>query len=185
MKRNANMVYSFVIGMFGAWNTGVSQDGFISRDELLLMLNQVPRTLLSIGNSNGTSNGEDKNSPNIDWESLALGADGRNGHTRVSPPHPTSRWRNGNPLEARLFRAENGGGGPPHLPPQASSTAPRGRPRLVEGEKKTKDGNGGSWTVGPTSTWTNEGIADEALKEFGSGEASFCIDFCIIIIAGF
>lgn len=169
------MGFSLVSGMFGAWTTGFSQDGFISRDELLLMLNQVPRTLLSIGNSNNNaSNGQDRNSPNIDWESLALGAEGRNGHTRVSPPHPTSRRRSGNPLEAKFFRAENGGSGPPHLPPQASSTAPRGRSRSVEGEKKT---NGSSWTVGPTSTWTNEGIADQALKEFGGGEASFYIDF--------
>lgn len=123
------------------------------------MLNQVPRTLLSIGEDNNMRDDDAKeaSSPHIDWKHLTLGTEDKGeGH----PPSLTMIV----PNSSRNTPAVNGDGrffnGGHHAGPAASTSVGRHR------------GSHSDRMKGSMAAFTNESIADQALKDFGSGNVS-------------
>lgn len=129
------------------------------------MLNQVPRTLLSI--SGDTNDGEAVSSPCIDWASLTLGAEGKSEAGGLPPgmitPH-SNAIGDGRGGHGSFFPEAQ------HSVPPPPPAAPAGRSRGagVERRRKAEDGRG----MGSMAAFTNDSIADQALKDFGSGDVS-------------
>ncbi len=150
------------------------------------MLNQVPRTLLNIGIDSAVENKMNAGaagSPPFDWDSLTLAAEGdtKTGEGGGQDHHPVTVSNGYGPgatptkamVTPRTGRANGGGGGffgagennGGKVPPPLSATRGRGRP----GGR----GQGGNGDGPPLrSTFTNESIADQALKDFGDGAVS-------------
>ncbi|CAM9757803.1 unnamed protein product, partial [Ectocarpus sp. 4 AP-2014] len=141
--------------LFGVYD--MNEDGLIGRDELLLMLNQVPRTLLNIGI-------EPVDRCALDWGSLTL-----DGESKTTGDDPDPALAMTTPRVGSYSRGDDffGGGADDGAPPSMSSA--RGRRRGGGGASLA----GGYVTPppdkGPRSMFTNEGIADQALREFGEG----------------
>lgn len=144
------------------------------------MLNQVPRTLLSIG-GDGSANEDDPSQ--IDWNSLMLAQDGKHGDVRHPPPSmitPHSSRASGG--DARFFRNDHGGAQnvPPPLQPAPAPIGSVGRSRGSSGELSRRNSgvssHGGASSVAgraaAAAAFTNETIADQALTDFGSGDVS-------------
>ncbi|CAN0349712.1 unnamed protein product, partial [Hapterophycus canaliculatus] len=159
--------------LFGVYD--MNEDGLISRDELLLMLNQVPRTLLNIGidpveTDPGLCPPFDRNSLTLDAESKA--GDGS------APSHgvgtPRARQRSSSTARRRsddTYRTSADDGGPGPLPSTRGS-AGREWSAWARGKSSATEEEGAPTTpVGKKlrSTFTNESIADQALKDFGDG----------------
>lgn len=142
----------------------IPQDGLIGRDELLLMLNQVPRTLLNIGIEPMDRSAFDSSSLFLDGESKTT----TGGYLDAASAMMTPRVGIHHGGDDFFGRGADDG-----APPSMSSA--RGRRR----------GGGGASVAGgyltppgeraPTSTFTNQGIADQALKEFGEGSVSITV----------
>ncbi|CAN0186642.1 unnamed protein product, partial [Pylaiella littoralis] len=147
--------------LFGVYD--MNEDGLIGRDELLLMLNQVPRTLLNIGID--PVNNDPTLSPTSDWSSLTLEADTKTKDASGGVP-PTM-------VTPRARRLSASGGATPDLfgrdgvPPPLPSA--RGRGAANEKWSKEEGGPTPAREGRLRSTLTNERIADQALEDFGSG----------------
>lgn len=141
-----------------------TQDGLIGRDELLLMLNQVPRTLLNIGID--PADKDPALSQTFDWNSLKLEAESKtreDGPGGSPPAMVTPRGRRPGGATPDLFGRDDG---PPPLP------SARARGAAIE---KGSKGEVGSTPPGEgqlRSMFTNERIADQALEDFGDGAVS-------------
>lgn len=160
------------------------------------MLNQVPRPLLNIGIDLAVENKTNPNqhthtgaggSPRFDWDSLTPAAEGDH-DTKTGEGVRQDRPMADGMVTPRARRANSGGvcgaaaeflgagednnnGG--KAPPPLSATRGRGR----TGAR----GHGGNGDGPPStpfgggrlrSTFTNESIADQALKDFGDGAVS-------------
>lgn len=127
------------------------------------MLNQVPRTLLSIG---GESRDAAALSP-VDWKALTINGEGGKGAGRVGAPaitpHSTRVGR-----EGRFFQGDVGGAPPAPSVGRSRARSAEPRPRCANG--RSERGCGKVSTA--ASAFTNESIAEQALKEFGSGDVS-------------
>lgn len=160
------------------------------------MLNQVPRTLLNIGMDPSMVERDDDpdGSPPFDWNSLTVasetkaGDDGAPGgpSALITPSHVNRLNTGGGGRGAEFFGAGAGHeeGAPPPLP------AARGRAARA-GEKGGRGEGGGLVTparghLRVRSTFTNESIADQALKDFGDGAVSTAVvpsDLaCVVLI---
>lgn len=138
----------------------IPQDGLIGRDELLLMLNQVPRTLLNIGI-------EPVDRSALDWGSLTLDGESKTTGDGLDPALAMTTPRVGSYSRGDDFF---GGGADDGAPPSMSSA--RGRRRGGGGASLAEGYVTPPADKGPRSMFTNEGIADQALREFGEGSVS-------------
>lgn len=138
------------------------------------MLNQVPRTLLNIGidpvdQDPGLSPPFDRNSLTLDGESK--GGDGSAPSHGARTPH--YRHSGASPAGLRSDEGSRADGAPGPLPSTRSSAGKDwswGR-----GSGNGRDEESGPSTPGGKvlrSTFTNESIADQALKDFGDGDVS-------------
>ncbi|CAN0041533.1 unnamed protein product, partial [Ectocarpus fasciculatus] len=140
--------------LFGVYD--MNEDGLIGRDELLLMLNQVPRTLLNIGI-------EPIDRSALGWSSLTLDGESKTTGDGVDPA-PAMTTPLGNACRGDdVFGGEANGGAPSSMP------SARGRRRGGSGASVAWGSLTPPEEGGSRSTFTNEGIADQALKEFGEG----------------
>ncbi|CAN0066559.1 unnamed protein product, partial [Ectocarpus sp. 6 AP-2014] len=141
--------------LFGVYD--MNEDGLIGRDELLLMLNQVPRTLLNMGM-------EPVDRSPLDWGSLTLDGESKTTGGGLDPALAMTTPRVGSFSHGDDFF---GGGADEGAPPSMSSA--RGRRRGGGGASLAGGYVTPTADKGPRSMFTNEGIADQALREFGEG----------------
>lgn len=125
------------------------------------MLNQVPRTLLNIG---GDMAERDISPPLTNHKNLTLGGESKLGSN--GPPHPPSivTPHSSRPSSGKFF---SGGSG--YAPPSAPSARNYSRSRSVEIGRR---GEGGESRRDSISAFTNESIAEQALRDFGGGKVS-------------
>ena len=145
------------------------------------MLNQVPRTLLNIGMdpSLSVAESDDGSPPPFDWNSLTLAAETKAGEAPAGgsasvTPHANSGRVNGGGSSGRgaEFFGAAGAGHEEGAPPMRRSGRGRGARAGETGSK----GEGAPPMMPasgrPRSAFTNESIADQALKDFGDGAVS-------------
>ncbi|CAN0462542.1 unnamed protein product, partial [Laminaria digitata] len=158
--------------IFGVYD--MNGDGLISRDELLLMLNQVPRTLLNMGadgnekqsgpSSNGSFDNDNIADGNGNTDGGREGGGGGEGGEGAAPRLLTPHSKVFN--SSRDSGAGFDGGIAAVSPPGRPVSMGRFRGSSVERGSSREAGVGGR---GAMSAFTNEGIADQALGEYGSG----------------
>lgn len=123
------------------------------------MLNQVPRTLLTIGSANGSGPSE-SNGSRLHYVGGSEGMNGGRGHVPLSTPRHSSHGS-----LTPSFRSEDS------VPPPGPASS-SGRKRVPSMDRASRRrgmgahaGRGGSG--GSLEEFTNDSIADAALRDFG------------------